>query len=325
MWLFAFLFFSFNNEVSLVTQEPLQLHVGAKMSMGSDGSLVAVSRQRLYHWRADGEPIRVIQGRDKPFRYIASYLWDRRGQLYWVIDSSLEAHLFDHQGRYLGTAHWSDGSPVRIRDVFMVGRRLVILEGDQLTDLELSDGDLFRFVTLARGPEGITLTRQGPPFGRFTHCQRLYQYNYKKGWMVQDGFTKRFFFMNQVTPKLQFLNALGSAEPESGLTVSPEKRDLFLRWWVETPRKGLDTGDYGKYSKVTGLYPLGEELLVGYSIPGEEGGNLGLQRFSKEGREQGEAVRMDGFLVGVYDGAAHVLQEDTRRGELHYLLVRHKF
>ena len=320
--LLVFLFSDAAPVIELEIREALPIY-NLKAEVARDGSLLFTTPRTIFHWDETG---RLLQRLDKSDfgdaknLFIATFAYDVRDGVYWVVDgTSRYSFFFDRNGRFLGkaTAYYPGSEePVFIRDLITVGGRVFAMDGIVFSSLwGRSKQGLFQQVAWVRGSSGPGIRLIGKSFGSPTPIQREYAYDFKRHWIIQDGFNKRFFVVNQLSTEVQIFTARGE-DIDDGLEDTGQTIPLIMPGWRPTPSRtnGMpkpNPTQYHTLSQIKGFCPVGQDLLVAWSIPDPANpakSPIGLQRFDKQGLLRGRPIQTNGVFLGVHDEKAYILE-----------------
>ena len=334
IWLFAFLIAGVDSEdwIRLETTDPLEVYIQFKTEVARDGSLLIMTPRALHHWDNSGLLINKITrtGPESGFDFIETFHYDPKRKTYWVIDGQrYKSYFYDAYGELLGQAVGDgldvDPNKVHFRDLISVGGRIFSVTGAEIDTWGPDSEDMLQQLTYEKTPEGVVVYKVGRSFARNTELQREYSFNFKKFWIVQDGFSTRFFIADQFSRKLRIFSAI-DGKIDNGLTQLKQTVPLYMPGWVAPPsRQNRNTSsgsDFHLFSQVIGLYPFKKDLIVGYTVPdgNEDSLNFALQRISSKGVVRGEAIQQKGLLMGVHQGKAYVYIEMSDENGKNYIV-----
>ena len=292
--------------ITLEVNEELKVYTSLKMEIAKDGTILIATPFRLFHWSEEGELIRSLPPADfPPVQFLSTYLYDPQSHIYWLVDSRHKQSLFfDTEGGFLGRAQGP------YRDLMAVGSRVFAVLGHKLDLWE--EHLMLQRVGYRIHQDGVEVFHIGEAFAPLTAHQESYLFQFKRHWLIQEDYSKRFLVVDQITPYMRVFQLPEREGEGSGL------RDTNQRIYLDLPqRKQPDlqsdkrqTGSekWAKLDTIVGFYPLKNHYLVAYTLPfnaGEEE-RVALQQVGRDGRIIGQRIEAQGQLVGVHENLAYL-------------------
>ena len=308
------------------------------MQVARDGSLLYADGPELWHWDEKGELLRILtkDAEGHAFGLIPSFYFDAGRGVYWIIDSSRSrSSFFDRKGDPLGFGYHVPADPqvegtrqVYYRFLIPVGSRIFVLDDRDLG--EWSSPKVLQQVDFKKTESGVEVWPVGPAFGEISSRQKAYNYDFKRHWIVQSGYSKTFMVVDQLSTHIRFFEPKPRASISDGLYPRDKAVPIVMRERVPPPppEKGreCDTQEcfskwFNSFTRIEGFFPLGSDYLVGYGIPPERAGEvrrLGLQKIDGQGIARGKSQILDGYLMGTWRDRVYVLTEEGPPGNKTY-------
>ncbi len=294
--------------------------------IATDGSILLAAGQELRHWDAKGNPIRTISSipGQVEIRGIMTFVYDATRGIYWIIDGfERRFHFFDKTGKYLGSDFPFDADDphakkVQYRRLILVGSRVFAQDNSALAGRMPVRPSIFQLLEVDVEKNGVNLRRVGPTCYEVRPTLMHYNYTFKRHWLVQKGFSKNFFVVDELSTAILEYGPEQGKDISDGIVREVSRLPLTMEDWVgsKPPDQFISLTSRKEqvdwilsFSRLTGLYRLEQDFLVGYSIPNKKGGLglLALQRVNREGRRIGSKVIIDGVLIGTHENRAMVL------------------
>ncbi len=296
--------------------------------LASDGSFLAHNQREVFHWSQDGRlrnRIGRIEGYSS-FRLIVALYYEPERDVYWLVDGERQRSLFfNGEGQFLGIGYEHDdrGHPrdVYFRQLIRTPSYLFGLDWGVIDLWQSPRAKLLRRITFEFEEDRVRVRRLGLPFHELTMDQTRLSQNFKLHYIVEDQLSGNLFVAFQLSRDLrQYLPEKGDS---GGWTLNPRPLSVALSGFLDPPRffdeeiRGYDQYLNWLYSwsRVNGLYPVGEGLLMGYEIPdpGDSRSHLQvLARFEMNGQAVGSPVTYRGNLMGIHQGLVHLFYEKRR-------------
>ena len=340
MWFVFGLFWMFlsggEGSIELEVPEERDWSFLADRQIAADGSILIATLDELWHWDENGQLINVIRsdGGRNGFEAIAAVHYFPRQKRYWIIDGRHRTSLFfDEHLKRIGEGFqeddWGQRQPVYFRHIIPVGSRLFVMDGSKLSAWYAKRPKVLHQVRCEVAEQGVKISLPGKPFATISETQRAYFYDFKRHWIVQAGFSKVLYVVDELSTHIRPFSP-GKTDIEDGLVRSDKEIPLPMRHRVAPPppeaKQKLDTREsmlewWHSFSRLQGFFAYGDQLILGYSTPNPKNPQsslLVLQLMNRDGLAIGDAIVGDGDLLGVHKDKVYVLKrpEFNRKGPL---------
>ncbi|CAM2067806.1 hypothetical protein SCOR_20675 [Sulfidibacter corallicola] len=331
-----------HHSFELERSENFRLGDAYNVQVAADGSILMAEGPKLFHWDLEGNLIRVIEPvpNKADIRGIITFAYAANEEMYWVVDFyENQVFFFDRSGNLLGS-DWSvppdaeDPESVLYRRLIPCGSRIFAMDVASLTRRYPGLPKVFQLLEVKIPKEGARIERVGPLSYPIRQQLKNYNYKFKQHWIVQREFSKHFFVVDELSTTMQEYGPEKGKNVEDGLIRLV--REIPLMMEDRVPPKPPNFEEIfssreqhlkwiSSFSRVKGLYPLGKDLLIGYSLPDETVfGRLVLQRIDMKGNRKGHKVLTDGILLGSHDGSAFVLEKPPEGSSGRYIVHAYK-
>lgn len=325
--------------LKVISLEPVDSSVGPPLYsavwLAADGTFLAHNQNEVFHWRRDGSLRNRISrspGLER-FRLIIAVHYEPKRDVYWLVDGELLRSLFfKGNGDFLGFGYENDarGHPrdVYFRQLIGTTSNLFALDWGIIDLWQSPNARLLRQISFEIEEEGRVLVRRlGFPFHELTLDQARLSQNFKLHFIVEDMHSGNLFVAFQLSPYLrQYLPAKGQT---GGWTLKRRAIPLDLPGFREPPRVfDEEIHSFEEYlrwffawSRINGLYPMANELLLGYEIPDPHDSHSHLQalaRFEMDGMPIGSPTMVKGDLMGVHQGLVFLFREERKADDFHH-------
>ena len=284
----------------------------------------------VWHFDSNGRLLlRVgLTGREvgQKDRLVANFFYCPRRGIYWLVDSlEQESFFYDAKGHFLGKGFFEDkqgeenGQKVYFRYITKAGSGIFGIDASKLVEWPESPPLVLQKLAFDVTPRGVAVRRIGPPFCAVRPILREFNFNFKNFWIVPRGYSLNLFVVDQLSKSWRFFEYENHEYIEE--SEAKHSNPLYLEHWVDLPpdfkRKGLQEMQSGtmlftSFSRITGFYPFGDHLLVGYTVPNSDRltYRTALQRISIRGYSIGDAVLVEGNLLGTDGKRVYILETD---------------
>ncbi|CAM2008411.1 hypothetical protein [Acanthopleuribacter pedis] len=317
--------------IELEEQEGFQLVNLHNAQIAQDGSILLAAGKELRHWDGQGRLLRKITGGPGKvdFEMIMTFVWDANRGIYWIVDGfKSHFHFFDRDGNYLGSDYPYDpedpaAKPTQYQRLNLVGSRVFAQDNSEMAARMPGRPTIFQLLEVEVTKDGVDLKKVGPTCYPVRPMLLSYNYSFKRHWLVQKGFSKNFFVVDELSTAILEYGPQPGQDISDGIVREVSRLPLTMEDWVgsKPPNQFVSLTSRRdqvnwmlSFSRLTGLYRLEQDFLVGYSIPSREGelGLLALQRVNRKGRRMGDKVIIDGILIGTHENRAMVLVTQNR-------------
>lgn len=326
--------------IDLEGKEGFRLQNQHNAQIAKDGSILLAAGKELRHWDAQGRLLRKISSipGKVDFKLIMTFVWDANRGIYWVIDGfQSHFHFFDSDGTYLGSDYPYDpkdpqSKRTQYQRLNLIGSRVFAQDNSEMGARMPGLPTIFQLLEVDRTEDGVKLRKVGPTCYPARQMLLAYNYMFKRHWLVQKGFSKNFFVVDELSTAILEYGPQPGQDISDGIVREISRLPLTMEDWVgsKPPDQFVKLNSRREqvnwilsFSRLTGLYRLEQDFLVGYSIPSREGelGLLALQRVNGKGQRIGNKVIIDGILIGTHENRAMVLE--TRDSEPTGIKVYH--
>lgn len=293
--------------------------------VANDGSVVAATNTRFWHWSAEGQLIHTLSVSSKPsLKLFMDVRYDPDRKLYWIANLDGLAFAVNGEGKVV-----FDQIPLPTSKYYRdLSYRFLIPSGpytfgvtkgfDSLNPAAKAYGLIPILINKKQGDDQDAITT-GEPFAELNELHIQTQYNYKDHWIIYDEADKGYYIMTAMSRFIDFYENQGTQAAPKFVRVSQKpffKTKDFIVPDPTAPRRIQNKKELiewlNLFPRITGFYKFGEGFLICYRLPNETKNNSNRQvihRIDKTGGLIGQPQEIDAKIIGCYNDAIYTLEQ----------------